>query len=77
MRTVGQSQTVATASGIDVDRTRVIAMIISTVLASWGQLIYLQNMGTFSTYGAHLQIGSSPSQRCGRRLGAKATNRRL
>lgn len=57
MRTVGQSQTVATASGIDVDRTRVIAMIISTVLASWGQLIYLQNMGTFSTYGAHLQIG--------------------
>lgn len=57
MRTVGQSQSVATASGIDVDKTRIIAMIISTVLASWGQLIYLQNMGTFSTYGAHLQIG--------------------
>jgi simple sugar transport system permease protein len=57
MRTVGQSQTVATASGINVDQTRIIAMIISTVLASWGQLIYLQNLGTFSTYGAHLQIG--------------------
>lgn len=57
MRTVGQSQSVATASGIDVDKTRIIAMILSTVLASWGQLIYLQNMGTFSTYGAHLQIG--------------------
>ena len=57
MRTVGQSQSVATASGIDVDKTRIIAMIISTVLAAWGQLIYLQNMGTFSTYGAHLQIG--------------------
>jgi simple sugar transport system permease protein len=28
-------------------------MIFSTVLASWGQLIYLQNMGTFATYGAH------------------------
>ncbi|MEA4812469.1 MAG: hypothetical protein VB108_07870 [Anaerolineaceae bacterium] len=57
MRTVGQSQTVATASGIDVDKTRIIAMIISTVLAGWGQLIYLQNIGAFATYGAHLQIG--------------------
>ncbi len=57
MRTVGQSQSVAMASGINVDKTRVIAMIISTVLASWGQLIYLQNIGTFSTYGAHTQIG--------------------
>ena len=33
MRTVGQSQSVAMASGINVDRTRVLAMIISTVLA--------------------------------------------
>jgi len=57
MRTVGQSQGVALASGINVDQTRIIAMIISTVLASWGQLIYLQNIGTFSTYGAHTQIG--------------------
>lgn len=57
MRTVGQSQMVANASGIDVDRTRVIAMILSTVLAGWGQLIYLQNLGTFATYGAHLQVG--------------------
>lgn len=56
MRTVGQSQSVAMASGINVDQTRVIAMIISTVLASWGQLIFLQNIGTFSTYGAHTQI---------------------
>jgi simple sugar transport system permease protein len=56
MRTTGQSQSVALASGINVNQTRVIAMIISTVLASWGQLIYLQNIGTFATYGAHLQI---------------------
>jgi simple sugar transport system permease protein len=56
MRTVGQSQSVAMASGINVDQTRVIAMVISTVLASWGQLIFLQNIGTFSTYGAHTQI---------------------
>lgn len=57
MRTVGQSRTVANASGINVDKTRIIAMILSTVLASWGQLIYLQNLGTFATYGAHTQVG--------------------
>lgn len=57
MRTVGQSRTVANAAGINVDRTRIIAMCISTVLASWGQLIFLQNLGTFSTYGAHTQVG--------------------
>lgn len=57
MRTVGQSRTVANSAGINVDRTRIIAMIFSTVLASWGQLIFLQNVGTFSTYGAHTQVG--------------------
>ncbi len=56
MRTVGQSRVVANAAGINVDRTRIIAMILSTVLACWGQLIYLQNIGTFSTYGAHTQV---------------------
>ena len=57
MRTVGQSRAVANAAGINVDRTRIIAMIFSTVLASWGQLIFLQNVGTLSTYGAHTQVG--------------------
>ena len=57
MRTVGQSRAVANAAGINVDRTRIIAMIFSTVLAGWGQLIFLQNVGSFSTYGAHTQVG--------------------
>lgn len=57
MRTVGQSRVVANAAGINVDKTRIIAMIFSTVLASWGQLIFMQNVGTFSTYGAHTQVG--------------------
>lgn len=56
MRTVGQSRIVANSAGINVDRTRIIAMILSTILACWGQLIYLQNIGTFSTYGAHTQV---------------------
>lgn len=57
MRTVGQNRAVANSAGINVNRTRIIAMILSTVLASWGQLISLQNLGTFSTYGAHTQTG--------------------
>ncbi|MDL2323596.1 ABC transporter permease [Ruminococcaceae bacterium OttesenSCG-928-A16] len=57
MRTVGQDRGVAASAGINVDRTRIIAMIISTVLASYGQLISLQNIGTLQTYGSHNQVG--------------------
>ena len=56
-RAVGQNRTVANASGIHVDRVRLIAIVISTVLAGWGQLIFVQNMGAFQTYGAHEQVG--------------------
>lgn len=56
-RAVGQNRVVANVSGINVDRVRVIAIMISTVLAGWGQLIFVQNMGSFQTYGAHEQVG--------------------
>ncbi len=56
-RAVGQNRTVANVSGINVDKVRVIAITISTVLAGWGQLIFVQNMGSFQTYGAHEQVG--------------------
>jgi len=56
-RSVGQSQQIANVSGINVDRTRVIATIISTVLASWGMIIFLQDMGHVGTYTAHTMIG--------------------
>ena len=56
-RAVGQNMTVANASGINVDKVRVIAIMISTVLAAWGQLIFVQNFGVFQTYGAHEQVG--------------------
>ena len=56
-RAVGQNRTVANAAGINVDRVRLIAITISTVLAGWGQLIFVQNMGSFQTYGAHEQVG--------------------
>jgi simple sugar transport system permease protein len=46
---------VAEAAGVPVDRTRIIAIIISTVLACYGQIIFLQNMGNMATYNAHDQ----------------------
>ena len=57
MRAIGQNQTVADSAGIAVNRTRIIAIVISTVLACFGQIIYLQNMGTLNTYNSHDQAG--------------------
>ncbi|MGF7058585.1 ABC transporter permease subunit [Brassicibacter mesophilus] len=57
-RTVGQDQHIAEVSGINVDKTRVLAITISTVLAAWGHLIFLQNIGTLNTYGSHVQIAT-------------------
>ena len=55
-RAVGLNQQVAMVSGINVDKTRIIAMIFSTVFAAWGQIIRLQDIGTMNTYSAHEQI---------------------
>ncbi|MBO7251485.1 MAG: ABC transporter permease [Oscillospiraceae bacterium] len=57
MRTVGQKRSVATSAGIDVNKTRIIATCISTVLAAWGQLIFLQNLGTFNTVQQQDNVG--------------------
>ena len=56
-RALGQDIHIADVAGIDVDKKRIIAMIISTVLAAWGQIIFLQNIGTIQTYTAHEQAG--------------------
>ncbi|WP_031550322.1 ABC transporter permease [Oribacterium sp. FC2011] len=57
MRAVGQDMGVARDSGIDVERTRIISMVLSTVFAGIGMIIYLQNMGNIATYSSHSQIG--------------------
>ena len=57
MRAIGQNMAVADSAGIAVNRTRIIAIVISTVLACYGQIIFLQNMGTLSTYNSHDQAG--------------------
>ncbi len=56
-RAVGQSQPVANAAGINVNRTRIIAIVISTIFAALGQVIFIQNFGQLQTYSAHEQVG--------------------
>lgn len=76
-RTVGRNRHVANASGIDVDKVRIKAIIISTILAAWGQLIFLQNIGTLNTYGSHEQVGlfASAAILIGGATIVKATNK--
>lgn len=57
MRAVGQDIQVAKDAGIDVDRTRIISVVMSTVCAGFGMVIYLQNIGNLPTYTGHSQIG--------------------
>ena len=57
MRAVGQDMNVARDAGINVERTRIISIIMSTVLAGFGMVIYLQNMGNIAPYSSHSQIG--------------------
>jgi simple sugar transport system permease protein len=57
LRAMGQDPHVAATAGIPVDRNRVIATVLSTVFAAWGQLFFLQNLGTMNTYSSHEQVG--------------------
>lgn len=56
-RAVGQNRAVANAAGINVNRTRNIAIMLSTVLAGLGQIVFMQNFGALQTYSAHEQVG--------------------
>jgi len=57
LRAMGQDPHVAATAGINVDRNRLIATVLSTVFAAWGQLFFLQNLGTMNTYSSHEQTG--------------------
>jgi len=58
LRAVGQDMHISEVSGINVERTRIIAMMLSTALAAVGQMIFLQNIGTINTYNSHEQVGT-------------------
>lgn len=57
-RAIGQDRHIAGVAGINTERNRVLAIIFSTVLAAWGQIIFLQNIGTLNTYNSHEQVGT-------------------
>lgn len=54
IRAIGMSMEKSAAVGIDVNRTRVIALVISTILAAIGQMVFLKNMGVMNVYTGHL-----------------------
>ncbi|MDR1631542.1 MAG: hypothetical protein LBR97_01430 [Dysgonamonadaceae bacterium] len=47
---------IAEAAGINVDRIRMIAIALSTTMAGLGQIIFLQNLGSFIVYQTHVTI---------------------
>ncbi len=57
LRAVGQDPGVAEVAGIKVNRCRIIAIILSMVLAGIGQIIFLQNMTVMNTFQSHEQVG--------------------
>ena len=57
MRAVGQDIQVAKDAVINVERTLIISVVMSTVCAGFGMVIYLQNIGNLPTYTGHSQIG--------------------
>ena len=50
IRAVGQDMSVSAASGINVSKIRIISMLISTVLAGYGFIIFMQNVGVMPVY---------------------------
>ncbi len=54
---VGLKQKNSKYSKSHVSKVRISAIVFSTVLAAWGQIIYVQNTGSLNTYSAHMNIG--------------------
>ena len=55
---VGQNRAIASAMGIKVNVIRISAIMISTLLAALGQLVFIQEIGNFTTYSAHENVGT-------------------
>lgn len=55
-RAVGDNMALAEKHGIDVNKTRKTAIIISTMLAALGQLMHVQNLGIVNVYTGHLNL---------------------
>ena len=54
IRAAGSAPDEAEKMGVNVGRVRIIALIISTVTACIGQIVFLQNIGMMNVYTAHM-----------------------
>jgi len=54
VKAVGSGSEKGEIAGINVNMIRIKVIILSTVLAAFGQLVYLQNIGMFDVYTAHM-----------------------
>jgi len=54
IQATGNSPESASRIGLRTDRIRITAIIISTVIACFGQIIFLQNIGMMNVYTAHM-----------------------
>ena len=56
MKTGGANPVFAKATGINVDRTRILGMMLSTALGAIGIIVYSQSYGFYQSYNAPLMI---------------------
>ncbi len=56
MNAVGENMHLAEKVGIDVDKIRKMAIILSTILASLAQIMFIQNLGILNVYTGHLNL---------------------
>lgn len=49
---------IAASVGIDVDKCRTRSIILSTIIAGLGQILYIQDLGTMNTYLMHNAVGT-------------------
>ncbi len=54
---VRNDRRIAASVGIDVDQCRVKSIVLSTIIAGFGQILYIQDLGTMNTYLMHNSVG--------------------
>jgi simple sugar transport system permease protein len=57
MAAAGFDARAAREAGLDVERLKRLAIVLSTVIAAIGQVIWVQNIGMLQTYVAHRNVG--------------------
>ncbi len=56
MRVAGSSEAFATSNGVNVDKQRLLGIVLSTVLAAIGIIVYSQSFGFLQLYNAPLYV---------------------